>query len=172
MASICPSPKIFSKSAEPKVHGRCASTPIRNRAPLGSICLSLLPQNHTCLLTASLATPIFTWEGTYLKASCSREPRTPQKALTAEFSLSADTKSHGNHRLFTLRRHDALKKANITHVVSALRMPLDRDLFKKFKHYVVDIDDVEDENIIQYFAASNEFITEGLKEGGGVLVHW
>lgn len=74
--------------------------------------------------------------------------------------------------LFTLRRHEALKKADITHVVSVLSLPLDETLFKAFEHHVVDIDDVEDENIIQYFAASNAFIQEGLDGGGGVLVHW
>ena len=77
-----------------------------------------------------------------------------------------------DNRLFSLRRHEALKKAKITHVVSALRLPLDQDLFKGFKHHVVEIDDVEEENIIQYFAASNVFITEGLESGGGVLLHW
>ena len=75
-------------------------------------------------------------------------------------------------RLFSLRRKDSLKKANITHVVSALRLPLDRDLFTNFKHHVVEVDDVEDENIIEHFAGSNAFIQEGLDGGGGVLVHW
>lgn len=75
-------------------------------------------------------------------------------------------------RLFCLRRKDVLKKANITHVVSALRLPLDNDLFTNFKHHVVEVDDVEDENIIEHFAGSNAFIQEGLDGGGGVLVHW
>ena len=75
-------------------------------------------------------------------------------------------------RLFCLRRKDRLKKANITHVVSALRLPLDNDLFTNFKHHVVEVDDVEDENIIEHFPGSNAFIQEGLDGGGGVLVHW
>ncbi|MCJ1452679.1 tyrosine protein phosphatase yvh1 [Mycoblastus sanguinarius] len=74
--------------------------------------------------------------------------------------------------LFSLRRKEALIKANITHVVSALRLPLDNDLFVDFKHHVVEIDDVDDENILEHFAASNAFIQEGLDGGGGVLVHW
>lgn len=72
-------------------------------------------------------------------------------------------------RLFTLRRKEALKKANITHIVSALRLPLDVD---GFKHHVVEVDDVEDENIMEHFAESNAFIEGGLEGGGGVLVHW
>ena len=56
--------------------------------------------------------------------------------------------------------------------MSALRLPLDNDLFANFKHHVVEVDDVEDENIIEHFAGSNAFIQEGLDGGGGVLVHW
>ena len=71
-----------------------------------------------------------------------------------------------------MRRHEALKKANITHVVSVLRLPLERELFVKYKHLVVELDDLDEEDIIQHFATSNAFIKEGLGNGGGVLVHW
>ena len=71
-----------------------------------------------------------------------------------------------------MRRYQALKNANITHVVSALRLPLDEDLFKSYRHLVVELDDVEDEDILQHVAASNAFVQEGLDGGGGVLVHW
>lgn len=37
---------------------------------------------------------------------------------------------------------------------------------------LVDVDDVEDENLLQHFKATNEFIEEGVAGGGGVLVHW
>ena len=74
--------------------------------------------------------------------------------------------------IFALRRREALKKANITHVVSALRMPLDPELFNGYQQYVVEIDDVGDENIIEWFEGVNRFIHRGLEEGGGVLVHW
>lgn len=73
--------------------------------------------------------------------------------------------------LFCLRRKEALKKANITHVVSALSLPLDRDLFQGYGHLVVEVNDVEDENILQHFPTTNAFIRDGLNGGGGVLVH-
>lgn len=73
--------------------------------------------------------------------------------------------------LFTLRRRQALQEANITHVLSVLRLPLDKELFKPFKHLLVEIDDVEDENLLQFFTTTNGFIQEGLDGGGGVLVH-
>ncbi|MCJ1315152.1 tyrosine protein phosphatase yvh1 [Xylographa vitiligo] len=73
--------------------------------------------------------------------------------------------------LFSLRRYQALKNANITHVVSALRLPLDEELFQPYQHLVVELDDVEDEDILQHFATSNAFIRDGLAGSGGVLVH-
>lgn len=76
------------------------------------------------------------------------------------------------HSMFTLRRRDALEQANITHVLSALRLPLDQELFKPFKHMVVEVDDIDDENLLEHFPATNKFIQEGLDGGGGVLVHW
>ena len=77
---------------------------------------------------------------------------------------------HG--RLISLKRKKALEDAGITHIVSALRLPLDDDLFRDYKHLIVEIDDLEEENILQHFPASNAFIEEGLASGGGVLVHW
>lgn len=75
-------------------------------------------------------------------------------------------------RLFTLKRREALKSANITHVLSVLTLPLDEALFDGYKRLVIDIDDDEGADIIQHFPASNAFIQEGLDSGGGVLVHW
>ena len=65
-----------------------------------------------------------------------------------------------------------MRKANITHVVSVLRLPIDADLFQDYKHLVIEVDDVADENILEHFPTSNAFIQEGLGGGGGVLVHW
>ncbi|KAL8681701.1 MAG: hypothetical protein Q9224_002330 [Gallowayella concinna] len=74
--------------------------------------------------------------------------------------------------IFTLKRKEALKEANITHILSVLTLPLDPALFENYKHLAIDIDDDEDADIIQHFPASNVFIQEGLEGGGGVLVHW
>ncbi|KAI1510643.1 Dual specificity protein phosphatase [Pyrenophora tritici-repentis] len=73
--------------------------------------------------------------------------------------------------IFTLRRREALEQAKITHVLSVLRTPSDQSLFSPFKHMVVEVDDVDDENLLEHFPATNAFIREGLKGGGGVLVH-
>ncbi|KAF2461427.1 protein-tyrosine phosphatase-like protein [Lineolata rhizophorae] len=73
--------------------------------------------------------------------------------------------------LFTLRRKQALQEANITHVLSVLKLPLDQGLFRDFRHMVVEVDDDDDEDLLQHFPATNQFIQEGLDGGGGVLVH-
>lgn len=44
--------------------------------------------------------------------------------------------------------------------------------WQKFKHYSVQVDDVEDENLLGEFAHTAKFIQEGLESGGSVLVHW
>ncbi|KAF2399163.1 dual specificity protein phosphatase 12 [Trichodelitschia bisporula] len=73
--------------------------------------------------------------------------------------------------LFTLRRKEQMQEANITHVLSVLRQPLDKKLFESYKHMHVEVDDVEDENLLEHFAATNAFVQEGLDGGGGVFVH-
>ncbi|KAG8622877.1 hypothetical protein KVT40_009388 [Elsinoe batatas] len=73
--------------------------------------------------------------------------------------------------LFTLRRKASLKECNITHVLTILRLPLDQDLFAGYKHQVFEVDDVDDENLLQYLPQCITFIQDGLDSGGGVLVH-
>lgn len=57
-------------------------------------------------------------------------------------------------------------------MLSVLRLGLDPELVKPFRHMCVEVDDVEDENLLEHFAATNAFIQEGLDAGGGVYVHW
>ena len=76
------------------------------------------------------------------------------------------------NRIISLRRREAMEKANITHVVSAVSRAPDKDLVSRYTHLHIEIDDTDDEDIVQYFARSNAFIKEGLDGGGGVLVHW
>ena len=74
--------------------------------------------------------------------------------------------------IFALRRRQALKDANITHVISALRLPLEKEPLNRLEHLVVEVNDLEEENIIEYLPACIAFIQQGLDSGGGVLVHW
>ncbi|KAM3420774.1 hypothetical protein BST61_g4020 [Cercospora zeina] len=73
--------------------------------------------------------------------------------------------------LFTLRRKDALRASRITHVLSVLRPPLEASWFDDYRHKVVEVDDVDDENLLAHFHDCNTFIQAGLDAGGGVLVH-
>lgn len=66
-----------------------------------------------------------------------------------------------------------MKEAGITHIVSALRFNYKETKgWENYKHLNVHVDDVDDEDIIQYFPETITFIQEALEEGGGVLVHW
>ncbi|KAL2002366.1 hypothetical protein VTN02DRAFT_73 [Thermoascus thermophilus] len=71
----------------------------------------------------------------------------------------------------SLKNKAALSRANITHVVSVLRMQHPDETFAPFKHLVIAVDDVGDENLLEHFATANAFIQSGLDAGGGVLVH-
>ena len=106
------------------------------------------------------------WRALHWRVSCPTQPA----------SLQQDQDQRGllNHmdRIISMRRTEALQEANITHVVSALRLPLDQDLYAKYKHLVVEVDDDDDEDMVQHFATTNAFIREGLNGGGAVLVHW
>lgn len=64
-----------------------------------------------------------------------------------------------------------MKDCGITHVLSVLRLPLDKELFENYEHKVVEVDDVEDENLAEHFPDCNRFIQDGLDAGGGVFVH-
>lgn len=74
--------------------------------------------------------------------------------------------------MFALLGREALKEAGITHVVSVLRRPLGKALFENYEHKVIEVDDVEDENMLEHFTASNKFISGALQAGGAVLIHW
>ncbi|KAF3907962.1 hypothetical protein ABW21_db0207717 [Orbilia brochopaga] len=73
--------------------------------------------------------------------------------------------------MYALRRPQQLEEANITHVVSILRGKMDENLFTPYKHLHVEVDDDDDENLIEHFATTNEFIDTAVNSGGSVLVH-
>ena len=93
------------------------------------------------------------------------------KHLSRKNVLAQTIRSH-ICRLFALRRREAVKEAGITHVVSVLRWPIEEDLVRPFKHLQIDVDDEEDENLIEFFPATNRFIDDALAAAGSVLVHW
>jgi hypothetical protein len=109
-----------------------------------------------------------TSEGWSLLLVFLRTPRHPCPTVSAYANQNLPTSSS----LFSLRNKAALSRANITHVVSVLRMRPEESLFEPFSHLVIDVDDVEDENLLEHFATANAFIQSGLDAGGSVLVHW
>ncbi|KAE8154850.1 phosphatases II [Aspergillus avenaceus] len=73
--------------------------------------------------------------------------------------------------IFSLNNKAALERANITHVVSVLRLQPREDLFSSFQHHRIEVDDVDDENLLEHFPSAIQFIQSGLDAGGSVLVH-
>lgn len=65
-----------------------------------------------------------------------------------------------------------VKEAKITHVVSVLRYPIEEQILKPFKHFQIEVDDEDEENLLEFFPASTRFIEDALESGGSVLVHW
>lgn len=68
-----------------------------------------------------------------------------------------------------------MNKANITHVVTVLRMspPVVKDEYlESLQRLYIDVDDVDDENLLQHFSTATKFIQSGLDNGGSVLIHW
>ncbi|KAI9371544.1 protein-tyrosine phosphatase-like protein [Aspergillus egyptiacus] len=73
--------------------------------------------------------------------------------------------------IFSLKNKAALSRANITHVLSVLRLQPTDETFSAYQHRHIEVDDVEDENLLEHFPSAIEFIKSGLDAGGGVLVH-
>ena len=75
--------------------------------------------------------------------------------------------------MFALHEKRLVEKANITHVLSVLRIESEsKKPLEGFHHYVVPVDDAENEDLLQHFPSTNAFISEALRLGGVVFVHW
>lgn len=116
----------------------------------------------------------------------------PRQVLT--YSCARTGYANLLYSFIALRRPQALKNCNITHIVSVLDWKFEDDtpLTKGYRHLHIPVDDVEDENLLDWFPRSNVFIQEGLdywkkgqagaatvakgvtedEKGSGVLIHW
>jgi dual specificity phosphatase 12 len=74
--------------------------------------------------------------------------------------------------LFTLGKRNALKAANITHILSVLNLQPANDAGTDFTRLRIELEDTEEENILQHFKETNAFIEQGIASEGGVFVHW
>ncbi|EFE34490.1 uncharacterized protein ARB_06890 [Trichophyton benhamiae CBS 112371] len=81
--------------------------------------------------------------------------------------------------LFALRNQDALKEANITHVISVVgpkERPSAISSLQTYDgirgHLTLDLLDQDKENIIQHFPQAVRFMEAAIADGGAVLVHW
>ncbi|EFR01177.1 hypothetical protein MGYG_04180 [Nannizzia gypsea CBS 118893] len=81
--------------------------------------------------------------------------------------------------LFALRNQDALKDANITHVISAVGPKERPSVISSLQtydglqgHLILDLLDQDKENILQHFPQAVRFIEAAIADGGAVLVHW
>lgn len=73
--------------------------------------------------------------------------------------------------LYALYQTDLIKAAGITHVLSVIDYePLHQEKFQHLKHYHVQAEDDPNEDLLQHFKATNQYINDGLKHGG-VFIH-
>ncbi|KAK2875950.1 hypothetical protein FQN49_001492 [Arthroderma sp. PD_2] len=79
--------------------------------------------------------------------------------------------------IFALRDQDALKEANITHVISVVG-PSERSTaisslhkYDARGHLILALADRGNENILQHFPQAVRFIQAAIADGGAVLVH-
>lgn len=76
----------------------------------------------------------------------------------------------GLHALY--QKPDLFQQAGITHILSVLDFDIyEAGAFKQYKHLHIRLDDDPNENLLQHFKETNQFIQQGLDSGGGVFVH-
>lgn len=76
----------------------------------------------------------------------------------------------GLHALY--QKPDLFAQAGITHIVSVLDFDIyEAGHFANYEHIHIRQDDDPNENLLQHFKRSNEFIEKAIANGGGVFVH-
>ena len=81
--------------------------------------------------------------------------------------------------LMALSGPKTMQKYNITHVLSVLDINaagygverFEKPIKDNFKHLYLEIQDTEEEDIMQFFPQTNDFIDDAIANGGSVLVH-
>ncbi|KAL5000722.1 protein-tyrosine phosphatase-like protein [Aspergillus recurvatus] len=73
--------------------------------------------------------------------------------------------------IFALKNKGAMSRANITHILSVIRLRPSDDTFAGYQHHQIEVDDLDDENLLEHFPSAIKFIQSGLDAGGSVLVH-
>lgn len=76
----------------------------------------------------------------------------------------------------------SIENAKITHVLSLVQVDwylrmisnADPDLFERsdIRHLTIPVEDSVDQDLLQHFRDTNEFIHSALAQAGRVLVHW
>ncbi|KAL4906470.1 hypothetical protein BDW74DRAFT_176792 [Aspergillus multicolor] len=72
--------------------------------------------------------------------------------------------------IFSLKNKAALARANVTHVLSVIRLQQSDDTFSGYQHHHIEVDDLEDENLLEHFPSAIKFIQSGLDAGGSVAM--
>ncbi|ANB13451.1 tyrosine protein phosphatase YVH1 [Sugiyamaella lignohabitans] len=72
---------------------------------------------------------------------------------------------------YALSATKTLRQNNVTHILSLVETDIKSEFLEGFKHMRVQIDDIEDENIIQYFPRIIAFMDDAINAGNSILVH-
>jgi len=73
---------------------------------------------------------------------------------------------------YTIAVSGVLEKDGITHIMSVMTNVEESERLKPFKRMIIAVNDDADEDLIDHFAAANQWIDDAVADGGKVLVHW
>ena len=73
---------------------------------------------------------------------------------------------------YTIASSGVLEDEGITHVVTVLTNTEDSERLRPFERLIIPVNDDPDEDLIDHFASTNQWIDNAIADGGKVLVHW